>query len=385
MPSIVYERRNEFGVLEDATTVTLSDSGATYGIKVNSSGAVAVAAGTAVVNSSEGVYTYDTSALSVGNYTVSWKIVDAAGTRYLISTFSIDSIAFGYDGVTLAEIERALGPKVGPYLRREVVSGSASTMVITNLQSSISAHSDIVDLYVLRRGITSTGAFVTGLSTDDRIRLVASLDTDAGSVAPDRNWATSPALGEMVEFHHLHPDDEMRFAVREGLKRCYLEDIATVTVETADNDHDLTALLPWLTSPKQVREMRDSYGLKVWSRVYGVGGHVWVNMGSASTFQVVALRPAYSDVNEAVSLLGPDDDDDIIRVPLDYAVASAHVQAWEHFPSRLIDAARQGYQLTRQQAAQRFTKARQRYVQQRRKFPLLPYNPNVPSGWGPLL
>ncbi len=388
MSSISYQRLVDGSPDPDAAavTVTLSDSTATYGIINNTTGAAAVAAGTAVtVDVDTATYTYETDDLAVGSYTAVWKVVADEGTTYVIHVFVIDAAESSVEGVTLAEIERAFAPKVGPYRRRAASGGSAGAALIPSFRSSQTANQDVVDMYVLRRGLKADGSAVSGFNDDDRVRLIASLDTDTGSVVPDYNWTVAPVDTEMIEFHHLHPDDELRAAVLAGLKRCYIEDQASVVEGTAASHHGLTSALPWLTSVKQVRGVRDAYGLMVWYRVYSKLGHVWINTGTLSQYQVQALRPAYSYVNGASSRLGPDDDSDILRVPLEFAVAAAHVAAWDTFPARMLDAARQGLQWSPQQAAAHFTKISRKYNQRRTRFPLQPYNPSVPSGWGPLL
>ena len=46
------------GVLTDATSVVLSDSGATYGVRRKDTSAVVVAAGTAMTHGATGTYSY---------------------------------------------------------------------------------------------------------------------------------------------------------------------------------------------------------------------------------------------------------------------------------------------------------------------------------------
>src|SRR5574337_1479673 len=63
------------GVLTDADAVVLEDETGAYGIKRNDTGAVAVAAGTAVTHVSTGNYAYDTSLLDpTAGYTAVWKV-----------------------------------------------------------------------------------------------------------------------------------------------------------------------------------------------------------------------------------------------------------------------------------------------------------------------
>jgi len=84
MARVLYINNFVNGVLADASAVVLSDIAGTFGIKETVSGDVVVAADTAVVNESTGVYTYDISDLETETaYTAVFKISRSNGdTEY---------------------------------------------------------------------------------------------------------------------------------------------------------------------------------------------------------------------------------------------------------------------------------------------------------------
>jgi hypothetical protein len=73
------------GVAANAHSVTLTSSDGTYGIKRKDTGAIIVAAGTAVSNPSIGRYEYDLDAIDGVVYLVSWKVLPTAtaNARYI--------------------------------------------------------------------------------------------------------------------------------------------------------------------------------------------------------------------------------------------------------------------------------------------------------------
>lgn len=95
MANEIYIYNYESGALTDATAVVLSDSGAAYGIRETVTQDVTVAAGTAVVNPSTGVYVYDISALSGSlAYEYVFKITRTSGDiEYETGTIPIDPSA----------------------------------------------------------------------------------------------------------------------------------------------------------------------------------------------------------------------------------------------------------------------------------------------------
>jgi len=77
--------------LTDPTSVVLSDSTAAYGIRNQSTGAIEVAAGTAVTKEATGVYKYDVSGLGKDYaYDVGWKAVYDGATYYLARVIEVE-------------------------------------------------------------------------------------------------------------------------------------------------------------------------------------------------------------------------------------------------------------------------------------------------------
>lgn len=268
--------------------------------------------------------------------------------------------------VTLAELEVEVARRVGPYLSaftdRQVPNTANFTFVdFPELRSAIDQ--DLVtNLWLLRRGITVDGAPVS-MDVVDRHRTVDVYDPQQGRVFPDRAWGTIPEAGEICEFHHLHPERELRVSVLAGLRRCFLPDAVQVQPTGLYGGIDLTVQFPWLTESWQLARTRygwlSPYGDAPWD-TYSSMGHL-ILTGSHGTFAPMSVwvdiwRPASSWVNGAESITGPTDDADILEVNLDYAAAAGHIEAWHLFPSRMQAAAAGSLQATREQAAQEFSR-----------------------------
>jgi hypothetical protein len=385
--------RTVAGVLTSADAVYLSDSAGVYGVRDNATGATAVAPTAAITPTSAGVYTYsDSNVLTEGSYTAVWKIVDGSNIEYFPQTFSVDALVSVPEGTTLMAIERELATRVGPYAEEVVASGTTSSAIITAFQSSLSYLTNLQDTYILRRGFKEDGTVVTGFNSADRVRVVASINTSTGAVTPDRNWAIAPTADEVVEFHHLHPTRELRKAVLEGLKRCFVYDRVAITFTSTSNERDLSSSAPWLKSIRQVKNVQVNYSSstaipwELWFKPFTKSGHVYVQSARdpyPNTMLVTALRPAYSYVNSSTTLAGPDDDDDVIHVDQNYAAAAAHVEAWRRFAYALTAAAQVGYQTSRKDAAAEFTRETLRWVPrlpQRHQLgqPMGYYGPELP-------
>lgn len=296
-------------------------------------------------------------------------------------TYPASSAVSGGGGqITLQEIERALAPRVGPHKLGadglgEVQTGTAmANRAYFDTLASTAGIEGITDLYMLRRGNLSSGSTVAVVA-GDRVRMVAAHDPTDGSVTPDRNWATPPIGGELVEFHHLDPERELRRAVRDGLRRCYFETRVSVTTSSTSAERDLSAVLSWLTAKGQLRRVQhQAVGVTtlpadvVWTGSFEAAGHVWL-AGSPDpypdTLLVTALRPHYTWVNGADSTTGPTADADLLSLDLNYAVAAAHIEAWRICKPRLLQAAEDGYQITQAQAADEFTRQAEGHVQRR--------------------
>ena len=249
--------------------------------------------------------------------------------------------------VTLADIEREVAARVGPYRRETASGGTATTAVVAALQSTIDL-GDVADLYLLRRSA----------SAGDRQRIVKDYTPATGTLTVDRTWSSAPAAGEVVELHHLDPAGELRPAVQAGLRRCFFVDRASVTLTEVATERDLTALLPWITDPTQVYEvMRQYVGAYYppvvvhWWKAFTRGGHVWLRLWPdpyPNALYVDARRSAASWVKPvgedeySDSTTGPTDDDDEVEVSLDYAAAAGHIEAWRRCGPRLQPVAQTG-------------------------------------------
>jgi len=271
--------------------------------------------------------------------------------------------------ITLEQLEQETARRVGPYLStwadRQVPSTAGFEFVIfPTLRSQIDLD-QVTNLWMLRRGVDLNGNPVV-LDISDRQRLVASYDPEQGRVTADRPWMTIPVPGEIFEFHHLDPDNELNVAVDAGLRRCFLEDTLQVQPTDVYGGIDLTAQVPWVTSRNQVINAR--YGWQYpWTDApfdtYLQSGHVMLTgpYGAYAQFVPASVwvsvsRPAWSRVNGLDSTTGPVLDTDGLDVDLDYAASAAHVEAWHLFPSRLQAAAAGGMQATQQMAAAEFTR-----------------------------
>lgn len=269
--------------------------------------------------------------------------------------------------LTLAELEQSVARRIGPYLstysdRQVPTTATFDTVVCPRLRTS--ANIDRVEnLFLLRRGVLLDG---TSISVDpaDRQRIVASTDADFGRIYVDQQWATPPSSGEVLEFHHLDPEQELRPAVLAGLARCYVPDTLVVQPTDQWGQVDLTAQYPWLTDPWQL--YRVQYG---WVQPYldapyeavNMGGHLMLTGASGywyypSSMWISAWRPSTSWVNGAESTTGPVADDDVLDVDGSYAAAAGHIEGWHLFPSRMVAAAAGGYQATQQMAATEFSR-----------------------------
>src|SRR4029077_5147540 len=98
----------------------------------------------------------------------------------------------------------------------------------------------------------------------DRQRLVANYDPESGRVFPDRPWGILPVAGEVIEFHHLDPQQQLREWVLAGLRRCFVPDTVQAQPTQPFGGIDLTVQFPWLTQAWQIS--RGGYG---WIKPYG--------------------------------------------------------------------------------------------------------------------
>lgn len=324
------------GVLTSADDVRLRDELGTYAILNDDSGLPALPPTNALTASPAGVYAYS-PALPAGTYTASWQVTNGGRVDYYAQSFVIAEDDTLLSGVRLLEIEQELARRIGTYDEVEVADGTLSSLTVAELKSSIASNEDVTDVYLLRRGLLRGGAAVPSFDPDDRIRAVSSIEPETGTIRVDQAWAVSPVAGELIEFHFLHPRRELRAAVLRGLRRAYILDRVSVAWTGNAAELDLTTSLSWLRHPSQVRRVQwlPTGGIVLptavrWTAPILVGGNVTLQLSGAyaGDLYLTVLRPADTLVNGATCLIGPNDDQDILAVDLDYAVAAAHIEAW---------------------------------------------------------
>lgn len=284
--------------------------------------------------------------------------------------------------VSLAEIEVETARKVGPFYqlvmdRQVPTTANFQRAFFPALRSTV--EQDLVtNLWLLRRGVDYQGNAVT-VSPDDRQRMVANYDPGQGMVEVDRPWSAAPAVGEVCEFHHLDPEQQLRPAVRAGLRRTWFTDRYNLgsgfIYET-----DLTGALPWFADVKGVLEVQVG-GARGTSQYWGTRnipfevfeqtGHVCLRlntgmgMGYWGDVLITLARPHFSLVNGVDSLTGPTSDTDLLDVPLEWAAAAGHIEAWRNFPAKLQAAAAGNLQATQAMAATEFTRLSYRWAPRR--------------------
>lgn len=327
------------GVLTSADTATLG---------ITNSLGVTVLVTTLVAPTSIGVYSYDVSDLVPGDYTATWTFsVTGLADDEVNRPFTIDSPVAITQGVTLAELERALARRLGPFhhLRTSDTGSSTDAVAIKKLRSSLTL-GDFEEMYLLRRGVLNSGALVTNFAEDDRQRLVETYTPLTGVLEPDYPWEVAPLPNEMIELHALDPEEELRYALQDGLRRCYFWDTLTVSSTGYQREIDVTTLAPWLTRKEQIRRVQ--YGRagylpysSPWFDTSQSGGSVLLQTTAPTVgnLRVHVLRPVSSLVNGELSMVGPDSDNDVLYVDREYALLAGHVQAWWNFPHRLADIA----------------------------------------------
>lgn len=294
------------------------------------------------------------------------------------------------EGVRLADVERALGQRVGPFADLMVQQGLAPAQFQVEALRSSAETAGWENLFVLRRGVYAPAAGTTppppgvpagvlpgdpipGFNARDRTRLVKAFMPESGSVEVDRDYLTVPVAGEALELHVLHPEWELRPAVLAGLERVFRYDRipAVPALDPLLPPPDpplpvgpLTTYYPWLTDRSMVWAVEwgpstatgapavsNPYGvvgqpLRGWDALQGAGGVFlqlpYGNRGAASptTIWVGVRRPGWSLVNLAEWQPGHIwHDFDLLSVPLPYAAAAAHVEAWDVARIRLLPGA----------------------------------------------
>lgn len=368
----------------------LRDVTGTYAIKNAITGAVIVTPTSALTPIATGTYEYDISALVPGTYTAMWEFIDAeAGAVYVPAIFTVDQAISVPRGVTLAEIEQQVARLTGPYARERVTSdlSTVSVAILGRLKSRLTS-GQYEDLFLLRRGVLQDGTAVPGFDDDDRVRMISGYEPTLGSVEVDRDWTVVPVENEMMEIMHLNPED-IRFAVQEGLKRCFFLDLVSVATSSATAQRDLSAALPWLQNPEWIYGAEWNYpgstttlpGSLYWWEPIREGNTVQFRASGdpyPNTLKLRVARPYATYVNGVTSVITPNDDNDIVPGPVDYCAKAAHVECWRYFPDRMLAAAEEGYRIGRKEAVEAFEAASYDVF---RAFPQRQQQPIDPYGW----
>jgi hypothetical protein len=336
--------------------------------------------------------------------------------------------------VTLADVERALGARVGPFADLVVEQGLVPAQLqVAELRSSAEL-GGWENLYALRRGVYAPDANpnppnggdpVAGFDVRDRVRMVKTYLGDSGTLELDRDYLVNAVPGERLELHVLHPDWELRPAVLAGLERVFLFDrIGLVDNGNGTDPLDLTIAYPWLVDRSQV------WGVEwippaAWqtSGLWGGRGQPvagwdalqegpnvvldlpgsWPGAGNGTNgtgnglvnLAVLVRRPGFSLVNGAEWVPGHVwADDDLLNVPLRYAAWAALVGAWEVARPRLVPMTQTGMWPTQQEAAAQLTRETNRWFRPDVRPPedrlVGPWRLRMPSGserphWDPAL
>jgi hypothetical protein len=275
--------------------------------------------------------------------------------------------------VTLAEAEAETASRVGPFYALTATGGTADAVVVAGLRTSAEL-GGYEGLYLLRREATQA---------TDRVRTVDRVDGPSGGLLVDYPYTGTPAPGEAVELHHLHPDLQLRADVRAGLRRCYVVDELPVVAPAVPVVPpqggvllDLTAQAFWLTAPRQVLSVAaggtgvappgryGDPGPGGWS-CYATRGRLYLALPAgvpAAGLTVRAYRDAFGLVDDLDAPAGPAEDADELAVPLDYVAALAHAECWRRHRDRLEASAAEGRFPTHEEAAAEATRCASVYA-----------------------
>lgn len=246
------------GVLNDdtVTSVTLSDAGATYGIRrVNVDGTYTtmLAAAAATAHPSEGTYTYDYTALALDssyNYQVSFKIVDSLyGT-----TYQVELIQAADQSRTLAGYRQSLARRLGRWGAYTTSSAGSSTseLVCASLADSDKESS----AYNAAYAYLTSGA----LSGIQRRVKSGGYANGTGALTMSRAFGSTPAISVSFELLFRLPatdqDDArgLHSCINEALQSCWLIDRLSFTGAVNDHNYSLTSY-PWLRRPEQIGQL----------------------------------------------------------------------------------------------------------------------------------
>jgi hypothetical protein len=326
---------------------------------------------------------------------------------------------YAVTSVTLREIEQEVARRVGPFLIRTVTNfqaGDPPTPTSSVTQIGVKSMRSNLDLggmedrYVLRRGRLADGTRLPNTDAlgapmpfvdDDRIRLIRQYNPTEGTIEVDDPYLYPTYDGEEIEIHHLDPEQELRPTVLAGLRRCWIVDLHALpqAIMAPFGTFDLTQTAPWIGTRDQVYDVAFPGGAPMTNwRVEQYGGGVTVRLGewSPSNAFIVNRRPAATKVlpapwpppppppvppeeewvyragspNEAWS------DEDRFAVPVDYAAAAGHIEAWRTARPRLTLTAQTGMWADQKETAAEFTRCATVYFDSPRHKDGLPMWPN---------
>lgn len=355
---VVAIQRIRAGVPASADSATLSI--------VNSAGVIVLPT-TVIAPASAGVYSYDASTLVPASYTATWIFTTTGLPVETVSrAFAVDSATEVSEGVTLMELERLVARRIGPYRRLQIGTGSSvNNLYAPRLKSSLDIGA-YEGQYLLRRGLTYGDELIVNFNSGDRIRQAASFDAVTGMLTVDQAYAVAAISGEALEMHAIDPDEELRPAVQDGLKRCFFWDTLSISVTGSGvYNVNLTAAAPWLTDPTWVKNVALSYPSQLlpprrmsWWKAYRDGKDLklYTKGGAVGSISVTVLRPAHTFVNREMSLGGPNDDFDMLYIDPDYAAWAGVLELWKTIPEMLVPLAAQGMRPSQADAAKEFTK-----------------------------
>lgn len=281
--------------------------------------------------------------------------------------------------VTLARIEREVLRRTGPYARYAASDGvhTVTSVFVDALTSTLNVGGHR-GMYLLRRGVTDDGsedgAQIVGFDAGDRQRRITNWEQPLGRLDVDAPWATPPVEGEWLEICHLDPDQIVRPACQNGLRRVKVEDRQSVALTGVSAERNLTAALPYITAKNQVKgvfyaPVGSSYDPDPvgWYDLFESAGAVYLAIAPdpyPNTLYVAANRPAHCVVNGLVDMRGPRTDTDELLVDLDRAAAAGHIECFRspRAAAALKAMADRGITLTQQQAADEHTRQNRRRV-----------------------
>lgn len=276
--------------------------------------------------------------------------------------------------VTVAEAEREIMRRTGPFEEHTVssVTASTATLVYADAVKTSLNLGGYQHMWLLRRGLNSSGNPVAGFTEANRQRRVKAWNPTAGTLEVDRQYTVVPVAGEVFEVCHLNPEQIIRKALLAGLRRARFENRLQVNLSGVATERNLTAVLPWLLEKRWIKgvfykEAASTYDpVPVrWSKAFMRDGGVWLAVAPdpyPNALYLVVNQPAFTWVNGGYSAEGPEADDDLLPLTLEHAAAAGHIECWRLAKALLRPLAERELTATQQEAADEFTRQNRRFV-----------------------